>query len=105
APLFCARRTRAAPRLTRREGDEAFGELKAIAQAGIEIWFYQDATRFEFGTLADNVIGFVKAEMNAEFRGTMRKGTYDAMHAKALKGHVTGGKCFGYDNVRVNGHV
>src|SRR5262249_142840 len=59
---------RDASRFSRRDGEEAFGELKRLAQAGIEIWFYADATRFSFGTFGDNVVGFVRAEMNAEYR-------------------------------------
>ncbi len=59
---------RDASRFSRRDGDEAFGELKRLAQAGIEIWFYQDDTRFTFGIFGDNVVGFVRAEMNAEYR-------------------------------------
>ena len=37
---------RDASRFSRRDGDEAFGELKRLAQAGVEIWFYQDGTPF-----------------------------------------------------------
>lgn len=96
---------RDASRFSRRDGDEAFGELKRIAQAGIEIWFYQDDARFTFGSFGDNVVGFVRAEMNAEYRRQVAKWTHEAMLRKAKAGHVTGGACFGYDNVRVDGHV
>jgi DNA invertase Pin-like site-specific DNA recombinase len=104
-PPFRALVVRDASRLSRRDGDEAFGELKEIARRGVEIWFYQDGQRFAFGTLADNVVGFVRAEMNAEFRRQIAKFTREAMERKAKAGHVTGGSVFGYDNVRVNGHV
>ena len=40
---------RDASRFSRRDGDEAFGELKRLAQRGVEIWFYQDRQRFTFG--------------------------------------------------------
>src|SRR6185503_3473047 len=96
---------RDASRFSRRDGDEAFGELKQIAQMGIEIWFYQDATRFTFGTFSDNVVGFVRAEMNAEYRRQIARWTREAMVRKAKAGHVTGGRVFGYDNLRVDGHV
>jgi len=55
--------------------------------------------------MADNVVGFVRAEMNAEFRRQIARWTKDAMLRKAKAGHVTGGRVFGYDNVRVDGHV
>jgi DNA invertase Pin-like site-specific DNA recombinase len=96
---------RDASRFSRRDGDEAFGELKRIAQSGIAIWFYQDAKQFTFGEFGDNVVGFVRAEMNAEFRRQIGKWTREAMVRKAKAGHVTGGRVFGYDNVRVDGHV
>ncbi|HYN07173.1 MAG TPA: recombinase family protein [Vicinamibacterales bacterium] len=79
--------------------------MKAIARAGVEVWFYQDGQRFTYGTLADNVVGFVRAEMNAEFRRQIAKWTREAMERKARAGYVTGGRVFGYDNVRVDGHV
>ena len=41
--------------------------MKRIAQAGIAIWFYQDGTPFTYGSFGDDVVGFVRAEMNAEF--------------------------------------
>jgi site-specific DNA recombinase len=92
-------------RFSRRDGDEAFGELKRLALAGIEIWFYQDGTRFTFGTFGDNVVGFVRAEMNAEYRRQIASFTKEA-HLRGFKaGHVVGGSVFGYDNVRVDGHV
>ena len=62
------------------------------------------ALQTEKGVL-HNVLGFVKAEMNAEFRRQIAKWTYEAMERKARAGHVTGGRVFGYDNVRVDGHV
>ena len=34
-----------------------------------------------------------------------RQRTRDAMIRKAKTGHVTGGRVFGYDNLRVEGHV
>ena len=102
---FQALIVRDASRFSRRDGDEAFGELKRLAQTGIAIWFYQDATQFTFGSFSDNVVGFVRAEMNAEFRRQIGKWTREAMVRKAQAGHVTGGRVFGYDNVRVHGHV
>ena len=61
-PPFQALIMRDASRFSRRDGDEAFGELKAIAKAGVDIWFYQDQQRFTFGTFGDNIVGFVRAE-------------------------------------------
>jgi DNA invertase Pin-like site-specific DNA recombinase len=77
-PPFQVLVMRDASRFSRRDGDEAFGELKRLAQAGVEIWFYQDGTRFSFGTFSDNVVGFVRAEMMAASRHDRAR-----LHARA----------------------
>lgn len=104
-PPFQALIMRDTSRFSRRDGDEAFGELKAIAKAGVEVWFYQDGQRFTFGTLAANVTGFLSAEFAADYRRQIAAWTYAAIEQKARAGYVTGGRVFGYDNVRVDGHV
>jgi len=105
-PPFQVLIMRDASRFSRRDGDEAFGELKRIAQRGIEIWFYQDGgSRFAFGNFGDNVVGFVRAEMNAEYRRQIAKWTSEAMMRKAKQGHSTGGSTFGYTNIQINGHT
>lgn len=102
-PPFQVLIMRDASRFSRRDGDEAFGELKRLTQQGIEVWFYQDNARFTFGTFSDNVVGFVRAEMNAEYRRQIARFTHEAMVRKLKAGHVVGGVVFGYDNVRVGG--
>src|SRR5215203_3134797 len=54
-------------RFSRRDGDEAFAELKALAKH-VQVWFYGDSTRFQFGDFASNVLGFFKGEFAAEYR-------------------------------------
>ena len=66
-------------RFSRRDGDEAFGELKAIDRAGVQVWFYQDGTPFTHGTFGDNVAGFVKAEAAADYRRQIATWTRAAM--------------------------
>jgi DNA invertase Pin-like site-specific DNA recombinase len=70
---------RDASRFSRRDGDEAFAELKAIAKPGITVWFHADGARFNYGTLADNVISFVRAEMAAEYRRQVSLWTKEAL--------------------------
>jgi DNA invertase Pin-like site-specific DNA recombinase len=101
-PPFSVLIVQAPDRLSRRDGDEALAEMKTIAQAGIEIWFYSDGTRFEYGTLATNVTAFMKSEVAADFRRMIAAKTYEAMLAKAKAGLVTGGRVFGYDNERIS---
>ena len=56
-PPFQVLVVRDASRFSRRDGDEAFGELKRIAQAGIAVWLYQDGTAFEWGNFTANITG------------------------------------------------
>ena len=60
-PPFTVLIMRDASRFSRRDGDEAFGELKRLAQRGVSVWFYQDGTSFEYGTFAANITGIVRA--------------------------------------------
>jgi site-specific DNA recombinase len=87
-------------RFSRRDGDESFTELKQIAQAGVQVWFYSDGTRFEYGSLASNVVGFLHGEFAAEYRRAVAASTYEAHVRRAKAGFVTGGRCFGYTNIR-----
>lgn len=96
---------RDASRFSRRDGDEAFGELKRIALAGVQVVFYSDGSKFAHGTMATNVVGFLQSEMAAEYRRQVALSTREAIWRKAKAGHVAGGRVFGYDNVRVGGHV
>src|SRR4030095_1162541 len=91
-------------RFSRRDGDEAFTELKEMALRGVELWFYQEGQQSPCGTFAANVVGFVNAEMNAEYRRSVAKWTREAMERKARAGHATGNPPFGYDTIPVNGH-
>lgn len=91
-------------RFSRRDGDEAFGELKQLAKH-VQVWFYADRQRFTYGTFESNITGILKSEFAAEYRRAIAAKTHEALLRKAQQGHVTGGKVFGYDNVRKDGHV
>ena len=73
-------------RFSRRDGDEAFGELKAIARAGVQIHFYGDGSTFEYGTLATNVVGFLRSEIAADYRRQIAALTAETMLRKAPRG-------------------
>ena len=86
-------------RFSRRDGDEAFGELKQLA-SHVDIWFYAKGERFTFGDFKSNVMGILESEFAAEFRRNIARKTHEAMRLRAERGHVTGGKVFGYRNER-----
>jgi DNA invertase Pin-like site-specific DNA recombinase len=91
-------------RFSRRDGDEAFGELKQLARH-VAVWFYADGQKFEAGTFASNTLGFLKAEFAAEYRRAIAAKTHEALLRKVKAGHVVGGRLFGYDNLDVHGHA
>lgn len=86
-------------RLSRRDGEESFGELKRIARAGVEIWQCLKREKFSYGTFGENVVGMVEGEMNAEYRRMISALIRPAMRAKAEAGHVTGRIPYGYAGV------
>ena len=92
-------------RFSRRDGDESFSELERIAKAGVQDWFYSDGSRFQYRGFASNTLSFLKGEFAAEYRRAISQKTHEAHLRKAGLGPVTGGRVFGYDNVKVDEHV
>jgi DNA invertase Pin-like site-specific DNA recombinase len=89
-----------------RESISTMAAFKQIIQAGVRIWFYLEDRELALGSMADNTMTFLRAEFAAEERRKSSQRTYDALLKKARAGHVTGGRVFGYDNMRLNGgHV
>ena len=83
-----------------REQLETGYALKQLSQAGVKIYSYSEAREVRLDTPIDK---FLMSAVNfaAEIeREKASQRTYDAMRRKALAGHVTGGRVFGYDNVR-----
>jgi DNA invertase Pin-like site-specific DNA recombinase len=72
-------------RLSRRDGDEAFTELKTLAKAGVQVWFYADGSKFEYRSFATNTLGFLRAEFAAEYRRAIRQKTTEAHRRKAAQ--------------------
>lgn len=88
-----------------REQIETAYVLKRISDAGVRTWCYLEDREAVLGSALDKVMvtltGF-GAELERE---KARARTFDALSRKAKAGHVTGGTCYGYVNVRVDGHV
>ena len=84
-PPFDVLVTQVGDRLSRRDGDEAFAALKTIARAGVEVWFYSDGTRFQFGDFASNTLSFLKGEFAAEYRRAVSQKTYEAHRRMARR--------------------
>jgi site-specific DNA recombinase len=88
-----------------REGIETVAAVKTLAQRGIRTFAYLTDTEIKLDSPIDALITQVQAFGAAMEREKARQRTYDALLRRAKAGWVTGGKCFGYDNVRVDGHT
>jgi site-specific DNA recombinase len=88
-----------------REQLETGYALKRLALAGVRVFTYLDDREVSVDTATNKFMlsaGSFGAELEQE---KARQRAHDTSARKARAGHVTGGKVFGYDNVRVDGHV
>jgi DNA invertase Pin-like site-specific DNA recombinase len=82
-----------------RESIETAYAFKQLSLAGVRCFNYLDGREITMESATDKfLLGAVTFAADLE-REKARQRTYDAMLRKAKAGHVTGGSCFGYDNV------
>ncbi len=86
-----------------REQIETSYALKQIVQAGVEVWFYLEDRQRPLNSPTDKIMFSLIAFADELEREKARQRVTDAMVRKARAGHVTGGRCFGYDNVEILG--
>src|ERR1700730_4312819 len=88
-----------------REQIETSYVLKQLTDAGVRVFLYLEDRERTLDNAMDKVmlsLSNFASEMEREKAGQR---TYDAMARKAKAGHVTGGKVYGYQNVREDSHV
>jgi site-specific DNA recombinase len=88
-----------------REQIETAWTLKQIMDAGVRVFFYlEDRERTLDSAMEKVMLSLTNfaAEMERE---KARQRTRDALHRKASRGHVAGGKVYGYRNVRAEDRV
>src|SRR4051794_9158419 len=85
-----------------REAIETAYALKQLVTAGVHVWFYLEARERTLDSPTDKIMLSLTAFADELEREKARQRTYDAMLRKARAGHVTGGRVFGYDNVRAD---
>jgi site-specific DNA recombinase len=88
-----------------REAIETNYTLKRILDAGVAVWYYLDDKEARLDSAIAKVMTALSSFAGEAEREAARARTYDAMRRKAQAGHVAGGVVYGYDNVRVDGHV
>ena len=88
-----------------RESIETAYALKQLVQAGVRVFFYLEDRERTLDSPTEKIMLSLTAFADELEREKARQRTYDAMQSRAKAGQVTGGRVFGYDNVRVDGYV
>jgi DNA invertase Pin-like site-specific DNA recombinase len=76
-----------------------------LEEAGVEIRGYLSDAPITLADESGEIMTIVQSLAASFERRRARQRTYDAVRRRAEAGHVTGGRAFGYDNLRVGGHV
>lgn len=84
-----------------REAIETAYALKQIFSAGVRVFYYLAGRERTLQNPTDKLMMQVVAFADEQERERARQRTHDALARKALAGHVTGGRVFGYDNIEV----
>ena len=88
-----------------RESIETAHVLKQLSLAGVRIFAYLDDREVVVDNLLDKMRLAFTGLMDESERYRAQQRTFDALHRKALLGHVTGGRVYGYDNVEIPSSV
>ena len=88
-----------------RESIETAYALKQLIAAGVRVFFYLEDRERTLDSPTDKIMLSLTAFADELEREKARQRVTDTMVRKAQAGHVTGGRVFGYDNLRVDGHV
>ena len=84
-----------------REAIETAYTLKQIVLAGVRVFFYLEDRERTLDSPTDKIMLSLTAYADELERERARQRVSDAMVRNARRGYVTGGRCFGYDNVEV----
>jgi len=87
-------------RFTRRPGLRAMLEMIDVAEAGVDLWWYQTGQKFEHGSMEQELGTLVKTYGNNKVVRDTSAWLTTALVKKAKAGFVTGGRTYGYTNVR-----
>ena len=88
-----------------RESIETAHVLKQFMLAGVRIFAYLDNREVVLDNLMDKMRLAFTGLMDEGERSRAQQRTFDALHRKALMGHVTGGRVYGYDNIEIHSSI
>ena len=84
-----------------REALETGYALKQIIGAGVRVFYYLEDKERTLDSPTDKILMSLTAYASEMEREQAQQRMVDTMTRKAKAGHVTGGQCYGYDNVPV----
>src|SRR5918995_1789815 len=84
-----------------RESIETAYALKQLISAGVRVFFYLEDRERKLDSPIEKAMLALQTMADEMEREKARQRMVDTMVRKARSGHVTGGKCFGYDNVEL----
>ncbi len=85
--------------------DEVPLVLRRLTDAGVRVFCYLTESEIKRESAADRFMVTALAFVDDMHREQSRQRTRDALRRHAERGHVAGGLCYGYRNVREAGHV
>jgi DNA invertase Pin-like site-specific DNA recombinase len=85
--------------------DEVPYALKRITDAGVRVYCYLTDSEVKRESAADKFMIHAIAFVDDMAREQSRERTRDALRRKVEHGHIAGGLCYGYRNLRLSGHV
>jgi DNA invertase Pin-like site-specific DNA recombinase len=84
-----------------REAIETAYALKQLITAGVRVFFYLEDRERTLDSPTDKILLSLTAYADELEREKARQRVTDSLVRHARAGHVTGGRCFGYDNLEV----
>lgn len=77
--------------------------LDDILAAGIRVWHYATGQEVQLDSAEQKIMTAIKSAMAENERAKTAERTREALERKAERGLNVGGRCYGYDNLRVSG--
>ena len=74
--------------------------IQDLVDAGVRVFYYYGGDEVSLSSATDRMMVSMRAGFAEMEREKISQRTYENLRWKAEKGLVTGGRCFGYDNVK-----
>src|SRR5215470_11985666 len=88
-----------------REQFQAAIVLSRLRDAGVRLFYYLDDREVDLSNAVGKFMESVRGFGSEIYRESVTAHMVDSLKRRAKSGYVHGGRTFGYDNIRVDGHV